>query len=106
GTYKAGIVYVVLRYFVGTYLTPTHVVVRYGCSRASERGNHIMARPKRRQRGERGKPWYRKDRDQWCVTQGKNKVPLRDRHGNFVRGAGNEAQALTVWHEMMAVAQA
>jgi integrase len=65
-----------------------------------------MARPKRRLRGERGKPWYRKDRDQWCITQGKHKVPLRDRQGNFVRGANNETQALLVWHEMMALAQA
>jgi integrase len=61
---------------------------------------------KRRQRGQRGKPWYRKDRDQWCITRGKNKVPLRDKHGNFVRGKDNEAKALEVWHEMMAFANA
>lgn len=65
-----------------------------------------MARPKRRLRRERGKPWYRKDRDQWCITQGKNKVPPRDKAGNFVRGPGNEEEALRVWHEMMAIAQA
>ena len=65
-----------------------------------------MARPKRRLRGERGKPWYRKDRDQWYITQGKNKVALRDKQGNFVRGTDNKSGAEQVWHEMMAISQA
>jgi integrase len=63
-----------------------------------------MAR--RRQRGERGKPWYRRDRDAWFITQGKKKVALCDKHGNYVHGVGNRAEALRVWHEMMALADA
>lgn len=45
------------------------------------------------------KPWYRKDRDQWCVTiQGKRFV-LAD-------GAKNKAEAVRAFHELMAAAPA
>jgi integrase len=67
-----------------------------------------MARPvkKRRLRREKGKPWYRKARDHWCITLNRKKVALRDKHENFVCGKDNEAEALRVWHEMLAVADA
>ena len=47
----------------------------------------------KRKRGQRGKPWYRKARDQWCVTIDDKITPIVDGKGHPVRGAGNRAEA-------------
>lgn len=59
---------------------------------------------KKRQRGQRGKPWYRKARDQWCVTIDDKITTLTDAHGNPVKGKDNRAGAEKAWHEMHALA--
>lgn len=59
---------------------------------------------RKRQRGQRGKPWYWAARDKWCITQGKKKVALLDKLGDYIRGEDNESVALRAWHEMMAMA--
>src|SRR5262245_54282838 len=61
---------------------------------------------KRRLRGERNKPWFWKARGRWYITEGKLKVAVRDRHGNFIEGADNEAAALRAWHEMETLKEA
>jgi integrase len=60
---------------------------------------------RKRQRGERGRPWYWDKRGVWCVTHDKKRVVLRDREGQPVRGKDNEAKAVNVWHEMMTLAR-
>lgn len=62
-----------------------------------------MAR-KRRGRGEKGRPWYRAERDQWFVTTDGKKQPLLDAKGHPVRGKDNRAGADRAWHEMHALA--
>lgn len=59
---------------------------------------------KKRERGVRGKPWYRAARDQWFVTIDGKKQPLFDSKGNPVRGKDNRAGAEKAWHEMAALA--
>lgn len=64
-----------------------------------------MAKKKRR-RGANGLPWYRAERDCWCVPGDPKKAPIRDRHGEIVRGAENGDRAKAVWHEMMSLTHA
>jgi integrase len=59
---------------------------------------------KKRERGVRGKPWYRAGRDQWFVTIDGKKQPLVDANGEFLRGKDNRAEAEKVWHEMAVLA--
>lgn len=59
---------------------------------------------KKRQRGQRGKPWYRKARDQWCVTIDDKITTLLDAKGSPVCGKDSRAEAERVWHEMLALA--
>ncbi|OWK35509.1 tyrosine-type recombinase/integrase [Fimbriiglobus ruber] len=59
-----------------------------------------------RERGVRGKPWYRGERDQWFVTIDGKKQPLVDGKGNPVRGKDNRLGAEKVWHEMAVMAAA
>jgi integrase len=59
---------------------------------------------RKRERGVRGKPWYRAERDQWYVTIDKKKEPLFDSKGNPVRGRDNRADAERAWHEMAVMA--
>ncbi len=64
-----------------------------------------MAKTKRKRRAN-GLPWYWKKRDYWCVPGDAKKTALRDKHGQLVRGADNEAVALAAWHEMMSLTNA
>ncbi|MBX9582847.1 MAG: tyrosine-type recombinase/integrase [Gemmataceae bacterium] len=59
---------------------------------------------KKRKRGERGRPWYRAARDQWCVTLDDKITPLLDGKGRPVRGKDNRAGADRAWHELHALA--
>ena len=59
---------------------------------------------RKRERGVRGKPWYRADRDQWFVTLDGKKQPLFDAKDNPVRGKDNRAGAEKAWHEMAVMA--
>jgi integrase len=61
---------------------------------------------KKRKRRANGLPWYWKTRDSWCVPGDPKKTALRDKHGELVRGADNEVEALAVWHEMMSLTNA
>jgi integrase len=61
---------------------------------------------RKRQRGERGRPWYWDVRDCWVITAGKKRVVLRDRNGDSIRGEDNRAAAELVWHETMAATDA
>lgn len=63
-----------------------------------------MAKKQRRERGERGRPWYRAARDQWVVTLGGKKQPLVDAKGNPIRGKDNRTAAERAWHEMAVLA--
>lgn len=56
---------------------------------------------KKRQRGMRGKPWYRATRDQWCVTAGGKITTLYDDKWHPIRGKGNRPAAERAWHEMV-----
>src|SRR5690349_3621710 len=60
----------------------------------------------RRKRSANGLPWYRAERDCWVVPNDPKKPALKDRHGDVVRGKDNRERALTVWHEMMSLANA
>lgn len=59
---------------------------------------------RKRERGVRGKPWYRAERDQWFVTLDGKKQPLLDSKDNPVRGKDNRAGAEKAWHEMAVMA--
>jgi integrase len=61
-----------------------------------------MAR-KKRQRGANGLPWYRSDRDCWCVPGDSKKSPLRNRHGEIIRGKDSRDDAVAAWHEAMSL---
>jgi integrase len=61
----------------------------------------------RRKSAQKGYPWYRKGNNTWYVTlENGEQSMLRDRDGLPVRGKENEGEAVAVWHEVMAVAQA
>lgn len=60
---------------------------------------------KKRQRGQRGMPWYRKARDQWCVTIDDKITTLLDAEGHPVTGIDNRAGAERAWHELHALAR-
>lgn len=59
---------------------------------------------RKRERGERGRPWYRAERDQWFVTFDGKKQPLLDGKGNPIRGKENRPAAERAWHEWHALA--
>jgi hypothetical protein len=59
---------------------------------------------RKRERGVRGKPWYRAERDQWYVTLNGKKHPLLDSKDNPIRGKDNRAAAERAWHEMAVMA--
>lgn len=59
---------------------------------------------KKRKRGANGLPWYRAERDCWCVPGDPKKSPIRDRHGEIVQGKDNGDRALAEWHEMHSLA--
>ncbi|VTR91686.1 phage integrase family protein : Phage integrase family protein OS=Rhodopirellula maiorica SM1 GN=RMSM_03522 PE=4 SV=1: Phage_integrase [Gemmata massiliana] len=59
---------------------------------------------KKRKRGTRGKPWYRRGRDQWCITVGDKITTLVDDKGLPVRGRDNRTGAEKAWHEMAVMA--
>jgi integrase len=61
-----------------------------------------MAR--KRDRGERGRPWYRVGRDQWFITIDGKKHPLLDTKGVPIRGKNNRTEAEQAWHEMVVLA--
>lgn len=63
-----------------------------------------MAKQQKRDRGERGRPWYRAGRDQWFVTIDGKKQPLVDAKGHPIRGAGSRTAAERAWHEMVVLA--
>src|SRR5262249_5651586 len=80
----------------GTYLAPiidSSLNVRKG----SRMG-------RRRERGVRGKPWYRAARDQWYITINRKKEPLFDSKGNPIRGRDNRSAAEQAWHELATMA--
>lgn len=58
---------------------------------------------KKRKRGANGLPWYRAERDCWCVPGDPRKSPIRDRYGDIVRGKGNGEKALAAWHDMQSL---
>lgn len=60
--------------------------------------------PKKPRRAANGLPWYRAERDCWCVPGDPKKSPIRDRHGDIVRGQANRGAALAAWHEMTSLA--
>jgi integrase len=59
---------------------------------------------KKRKRGQRGTPWYRAARDQWCMTIEDKITTLLDNKGQPVRGKNNRAEADKAWHEMAVMA--
>src|SRR5688572_12608338 len=59
---------------------------------------------RKRERGVRGKPWYRAERDHWYVTINGKKEPLFDSKGIPVRGRDNRTAAERAWHEMVVLA--
>jgi integrase len=59
---------------------------------------------RKRERGVRGKPWYRAERDHWYATINGKKEPLFDSKGNPVRGPDNRTAAEQAWHEMVVLA--
>lgn len=59
---------------------------------------------KKRQRGMRGKPWYREARDQWCVTIDDKITTLYDSKGLPITGKDNRTAAEQAWHEMVVLA--
>lgn len=59
---------------------------------------------KKRQRGVRGKPWYRAARDQWCVTIDNKITTLCDQKGHPIRGKDSRPAAERAWHEMVVLA--
>jgi integrase len=61
-----------------------------------------MAR--KRDRGVRGKPWYRASRDQWYVTLDGKKEALVDSKNNPIRGKDNRSSAEQAWHELAMMA--
>src|SRR4051812_28979649 len=61
---------------------------------------------KKRKRGQRGTPWYRKARDQWCVTVNDKITTLHDNKGYPVTGKDNRQGAEKAWHEMSVLAAA
>ena len=62
----------------------------------------------RRKLAQRGFPWHRRYDDCWYVTDPQTGVQRRvcDAKGEAIRGKGNEAEAVKVWHSMMALANA
>src|SRR5947209_16687793 len=61
-----------------------------------------MARPKRRDRGVKGRPWYRKYNDTWYIDYDDKQLPIKDEHGGNVKGAENREQAERCWVLMQA----
>src|SRR5688500_13739725 len=61
-----------------------------------------MARPKRRQRGVKGTPWYRKYNDTWYIDFKGRQLAIKDPDGNNVKGADNRKQAEQCWVLMQA----
>ena len=61
-----------------------------------------MARPRRRQRGVKGTPWYRKYNDTWYIDFNDKQVAIKDPDGNNVKGADNRQQAEQCWVLMQA----
>lgn len=61
---------------------------------------------RKRKRGENGKPWFRRENQSWYIKLGGKQVRLVDKKGDYIRGVEREADALAVWHEMMAKADA
>jgi integrase len=56
---------------------------------------------KKRERGVRGKPWFRAARDQWYYTSNGKKLPLVDAKGEPIKGKSNRVAAEKAWHEMV-----
>jgi integrase len=63
-------------------------------------GRRVIGR--KRKRGDNGKPWFRRENQSWYLKVGGKQVRLVDKKGDDIRGQEREADALTVWHEMMA----
>jgi integrase len=57
----------------------------------------------KRERGERGRPWYREARDQWFVTVYGKKHLLLNKQGQPIRGKDSQAAAERAWHELHAL---
>ncbi len=63
-----------------------------------------MAR--KRKRGVNGEPWMRAENEGWYVKVDGNKVALRDKFGNIIKGEKRRTEAFDAWHKLMAVAGA
>src|SRR5262245_56007138 len=61
-----------------------------------------MARSKKRERGVRGRPWYRKFNDTWYIDHDGKQLPVKDWDGNNIKGADNREQAEQCWVLMQA----
>jgi integrase len=60
----------------------------------------------KRQRGIKGRPWYRAQVDAWYIKQGGKQIPIVDSEGQPVRGEENGSLAARYWLEMQMAAQA
>jgi hypothetical protein len=62
-----------------------------------------MPRKKKSRRGVRGLPWYWAARDYWVTPGDRKNSPLRDAHGDLIRGKENEDKARRRWFDVMAL---
>jgi integrase len=61
-----------------------------------------MSRPRKRQRGIKGRPWYRKHNDTWYIDCNGKQTPIKDDKGHNVKGADSREQAERCWVLMQA----
>jgi integrase len=65
-----------------------------------------MAKRPKRQRGEKGRPWYRAQKDAWCIKIDGKLANIKRPDGTVVKGKDNEAEAVKYWHQLMSLAHA